>query len=154
MPCRGKRDSYKIVSRLRCGFENRRSLVRSSARPIFFLRIDDSHCDRIYSSLTAFSCFDNGYVGKQPVALEEYFAEYWLKELKEAMDRCNGRSGITKILLKTALNTIQFIKQYNHIKSSVSSFVRMYFVLCAGPNAIKLYTYISYNNPQIQFLFL
>ena len=25
---------------------------------------DDSHCDRIHSSLTAVHCFDNGYVGK------------------------------------------------------------------------------------------
>ena len=30
-----------------------RSLFRSSARPIFFQRIDDSHCDRIHSSLTS-----------------------------------------------------------------------------------------------------
>ena len=30
--------------------------------------IDDSLCDRIHSSLTAVRCFDNGYVGKQPVA--------------------------------------------------------------------------------------
>ena len=34
------------------------------ARPIFFLRIDDSHCNRIHSSLSAVHCFDNGYVGK------------------------------------------------------------------------------------------
>ena len=36
--------------------------------PIFFPRIDDSHCYRIHSSLTAVHYFDNGYVGKQPVA--------------------------------------------------------------------------------------
>ena len=48
--------------------KKRRSLVRSPARPILFPRIDDSHCDRIHSSLTAVRCFDNGYVGKQPVA--------------------------------------------------------------------------------------
>ena len=34
----------------------------------FFPRIDDSHCNTIHSSLTAVRCFDNGYVGKQPVA--------------------------------------------------------------------------------------
>ena len=28
--------------------------------PIFFPRIDDSHCNRIHSSLTAAHCFDNG----------------------------------------------------------------------------------------------
>ena len=30
-----------------------RSLVRPPARPILLLRIDDSHCDRTHSSLTA-----------------------------------------------------------------------------------------------------
>ena len=75
--------------------------------PIFFPRIDDSHCDRIHSSLTAVCCYDNGYVGKQPVAQKEYFAEYWSKELKESMDRPTGRRDITEILL----NTIQQINQ-------------------------------------------
>ena len=44
--------------------------------------------------------FDNGYVGKQPVAWEEYCAEYWLKELGESRDRCTGRHNLTEILLK------------------------------------------------------
>ena len=69
--------------------------------------IDDSHCDRIHSSLTAVRCFDNGYVGKQPVAWKEYCAEHWLKEFQESMDRCTGRRDVTEILLKTVLNTIQ-----------------------------------------------
>ena len=30
------------------------------------------------------------YVGKQPVVLEEYCAEYWLKELQKSMDRYTG----------------------------------------------------------------
>ena len=47
-------------------------------RPIFFPGIDDSHCDRFHSSLTAVRCFNNDYVRKQPVAWEEYCAEYWL----------------------------------------------------------------------------
>ena len=38
----------------------------------------DSHCDRIHSSLTAVCCYDNGYVGKQPVAWKEYCVEYLL----------------------------------------------------------------------------
>ena len=38
------------------------------ARLIFFPRIDDCHCDRIHSSLTAVRCYSNYYVGKQPVA--------------------------------------------------------------------------------------
>ena len=29
-------------------------------------------------SLLAVRCFDNGYVGRQPVAWEEYCVEYWL----------------------------------------------------------------------------
>ena len=50
------------------GLENRRSLVRSPAQPIFFPKIDDSYCDRIHSSLTTVHCFEDGYVRKQPVA--------------------------------------------------------------------------------------
>ena len=61
--------------------------------------------------LTAVRCFNNGHVGKQPVAWKEYCAEYWLKELQDSMDRCNGCRDITEILLKTALNTIQSINQ-------------------------------------------
>ena len=40
------------------------------AQPIFFPRTDDSHCNRIHSSLNAADCFDNGYVGKRPTGLE------------------------------------------------------------------------------------
>ena len=88
-----------------------RSRVRSPARPIFFPRIDDSHCDRIHSSLTAVRCFDNGYVGKQPVVWKEYCAEYKFKELQESTDWCTGLLDINviRIMLKTALNTIESI---------------------------------------------
>ena len=75
--------------------------------PIFFPRIDDSHCDRIHFSLITVLCFDDDYVGKQPVAWKEYCAEYWLIELQESMDRCTGRHDMTEILLKRALNNIQ-----------------------------------------------
>ena len=64
-------------------------------RPIIFPSIDDSHFDRIHSSLTTVRCFDNGYVGKQPVAWEEYCAEYWLKEQQESKDRCTGHHDLT-----------------------------------------------------------
>ena len=37
-----------------------------------------SHYDRIHSPLIIDHCSDNGYVGKQPVAGEEYCLEYWL----------------------------------------------------------------------------
>ena len=92
------------------------NLKKLSAWPIFFPRIDDSHCNRIHSSLTTVHCFNNGYVGKQPVALKEYCAEYWLKELQESMDRCTGCRDITEILLKTALTAIQLINQFNEKK--------------------------------------
>ena len=44
----------------------------------------DSHCNRINFSLTTVCCFDNGYVGKHPVAWKEYCMEYWLTELMKA----------------------------------------------------------------------
>ena len=44
------------------------SWFEALAWPIFFLSIDDSHCNKIHSSLTAVHCFDNIYVGKQLVA--------------------------------------------------------------------------------------
>ena len=56
-------------------------------------------------SLSTVCCFDSGYVGKQPVAWKEYFAEYWLKELQESKSWCD----ITEILLKMALNTTQSV---------------------------------------------
>ena len=68
---------------------------------------DDSHCDSIRSSLTAV----HGYVGKQPVDMEEYCAEYCLKERQESMDRCTGHGDIPEILLKMTLNTLQSINQ-------------------------------------------
>ena len=76
---------------------------------MFFRRIDDSHCHRIHSSLTAVHCFDVDYVGKEPVAWKEYYAEYLLKERQESIDRCTGLRDITGILLKMALNTIQSV---------------------------------------------
>ena len=78
-------------------------LVRSAARPIFFSGIDDSHYDRIHSSLTAVNCFNNSFVGKQPVAWKEYCLEDWLKELKESMGRCTGCHDINEEMLKMAL---------------------------------------------------
>ena len=42
------------------------------------LKIDDSHCERIHSPLTAVCCFDDGYVVMHPVARKEYCAEYCL----------------------------------------------------------------------------
>ena len=58
-------------------------------------------------------CFNNGYVGKQPVAWKEYCVEYRLKEPQESMDKCTGHRDIALILLKTALNTIQSINHFS-----------------------------------------
>ena len=89
-----------------------RLLVRSMARSVFFPRINDNHCNRIHSSLTSVCCFDNGYVGKQPVALKEYcMVSHTLKELQESMDRCSGHRDLTEIVLKTVLNNIHTINQ-------------------------------------------
>ena len=101
---------------------------------MFFPPIDDSHCDRIHSSLTAVRCFDNGYVGKQSVAWKEYCAEYWLKEKRqESMDRYTGRSDITEILLKKALKTTNSINQ--SIKRNTTSHSLNHFCGCvSSPN--------------------
>ena len=40
---------------------------------------NDSHCDRIHSSLTAVRCFDKSYVGKQPVAWKKILCEVQVK---------------------------------------------------------------------------
>ena len=57
-------------------FSTRGRCFDSPARPIFFPRTDDSHCDRIHSSLTAVHCFNNCYVGEQPLAWKKYCAGY------------------------------------------------------------------------------
>ena len=53
--------------------------------------------------------FNDCYVGKQPLALEEYCAGYWPKELLESMDRCTGCHDVTDILLIFAFNTMHSI---------------------------------------------
>ena len=60
---------------------------------------------RIHFPLTTVCYFDNGYVGKQPVAWNKYCAEYLLKELQESMDRFSGCRGMIQIRFKMALNT-------------------------------------------------
>ena len=65
-----------LLSRQRARLENRRSLVRPSIQPIFLSMIDDSHCDRIHTSLASVHCFENGYVEKQPVAWKQYCTGY------------------------------------------------------------------------------
>ena len=43
------------------------SWFKCPTRPIFFPSFDDSHCDRIHSSLTDDHGFDDDFVGKRPV---------------------------------------------------------------------------------------
>ena len=52
------------------------SLVQALTRQIFSLKTNDS-LNVTWSSLTAVQCFDDGYMGKQQVAWEEYCADYW-----------------------------------------------------------------------------
>ena len=82
---------------------------KPAAWPILTPRIYDSHWGRIYSSLIAVHFFDDGNVGKQPVARKEYCAKNQLKELQESMARCTGHRDITEMTFKTALNIIQSI---------------------------------------------
>ena len=44
--------------------------------------------------------FRHGLCEKVASGLEEYCADYWLKQLQESMARCTGRRNITEILLK------------------------------------------------------
>ena len=79
--------------------------VRST---IFFPRIDDSHCDRIYSSLSLSLslCLSLLSIVSTWLCEKAASAEYRFKERQRSMDRCTGRRNIT---LKTALNTIQLV---------------------------------------------
>ena len=58
--------------------------VRFPALSVFFPRTDDSHCDRIRSSLTAVHCFDNGHVGKLPELEKNIVRSTCLKNSKKA----------------------------------------------------------------------
>ena len=50
----------------------------------------DFHCsyDSVHDS--GDHCFDFGYVGKQPVAWDEYCTKYWLQKIQESMYRCTS----------------------------------------------------------------
>ena len=82
-------------------------------------RIDVSHCDRIYSSLTTVRCFDNDSVGKQAVAWKEYCAEYWLNGLQKSMDRCTGSCNVN-------CNTVENGVTHHSINQPTPSFNWLY----------------------------
>ena len=74
-----KWDKAVRLSRQRSGIDHGRSL----ARAIFFPRMDNSLCDRIYFSPTAVHSFNGGHVRKQPVAGTECCAEHWQKKSRK-----------------------------------------------------------------------
>ena len=61
------RGAKSVAQSVGCKTGEQESLGRSTAQPIFLPRIEWNHCNRINSSFIAVHCFDNGYVGKQPV---------------------------------------------------------------------------------------
>ena len=69
------------------------------------MNIDDidreSHCNRIYSSLTFYHLI---VWKKQPVALEVYCLKYWSKKLQKSMDRCTRYRNVLEIMLNAASN--------------------------------------------------
>ena len=56
----------RVFKTWRCCTKTTGAGGRSPARPIFFPRINDSHCDMIHSSISLCHCFDEGYVEKKP----------------------------------------------------------------------------------------
>ena len=85
---------------------------QSLAWPIFFPRIDDSHCSLFrFITLSSLLIASTMVISlrKQPVACKEHCTKYLLKELHDSMDRYTGHCDITEILLKTALNNNQSI---------------------------------------------
>ena len=51
----------KVLLVSRQDFRTRGCWFDSPIQQIFFLKLDDGHCTRFHSSLTAAHCFDNGY---------------------------------------------------------------------------------------------
>ena len=115
----------KVLHICRKHFRKRRNCSLQAMSPFLTVFSKDLYCRHIktraiktssvgsVADLRTGGCFDNGYVGKQPVVLKEYCADYWLKELQESMDRCTDHCDITEILLKKALKTIQSISHKN-----------------------------------------
>ena len=90
-------------------------------------------------TVTAVRCFDNGYVGKQPVAWKEYCAEYWFKGLQESMAMCTGRRDKNEIMLKTVLNTIRSISPEQRFYVSAIQIFRKEKKKTAGKGEVARY---------------
>ena len=93
--CRGERRKYA----LKIGGQSlRQDSFLSNHSPLF----------RRWSRGKATSArgFHNSYVVRLPVAWSEYSTEYWLNELQKSMGKYTDRRGMTKIMLKTGLTTL------------------------------------------------
>ena len=65
-----------------------------SGLPSFFSRLDNGHCDSIHSTLTADHCFDNIFLGKQPVAWKNIVRSTGTKEAQGKHGWCIVRRDI------------------------------------------------------------
>ena len=104
---------------------------------------DSRHCQysfrgliEVHSSLTAVHCFDNRYVGKQPVAWKELCVKYWLKEPQESMVRRTGHHNISNSIICLEFQSINrkntvdnFHFQINKIGIS-KCIQQVYFLFC------------------------
>ena len=85
------------------GLENRRSLVRSPARPICFPRIADDSFLFLHSIVSTMVVWESSqWCGKNfvPSTGKKNY-------LQESMNRCTGRRDIPEIILKTVLTLSQ-----------------------------------------------
>ena len=82
-------------------------LANSSKDRCYSLRHDSfpSHCSPLFC-------------GKAVRGLDKILCEYWLKELQESMNGCNGHCELTETMLKMALNMIGLNQslQTTHVK--------------------------------------
>ena len=78
---------------------------RFSQCPVVYLRIDDSHCDWIYSFFTAVVCLSE----KTSSIFERILCGVLVQTIPGNYEQCIGRRDIAEVMLKTALNIIQNI---------------------------------------------
>ena len=87
-----------LLSQYCTGLDNRGQWFSHPVWPIFFL-INDSHCDRIHSCVTAVHYFSNSYMGKAASGFERILFRVLQQELQENMDGVTGCLNITKTIL-------------------------------------------------------
>ena len=89
--------------------QNEQFLLLLQCFPLFVIGYPFNYRDFLFSDQSCLLqiCF----VGKQPVAWEYCYVEYWCEKTRKCMSRWTGRRDITTKLLKTALNPNQSINQ-------------------------------------------